>query len=1009
MKINITKYFPFILPLFFIVMDGVHLDGQGLQIPEFEITHYGAKDGMSSGEKRQIVQDSFGNIWVGSSAGIDRYNGQSFKIYTGDLLDSTTFLDNEIKGLTVTPDGRVWMTSNEGLFVYDVSTDKFIKKSQAIPLPHCSKIPCLNGLLYVNGKLYCGSYLGLYIYDIESNIWEYIDPKPEIEWERFHFSKKAVRKIFRDKYDEDIIYLNGFGFLFKYSISLHKIIKSIILNDKAGRAQMAKDFLQVDTTVLWIPTYGGGLLQLDISKERLLYQFLPNGINIEKVVFAVNYGALKLENGMFLLVFGDRTPIIFDPISKEWAYYKPDELKKQYQSVMRDHDGNIWMAGFNGLTKLSKPIFDRYPLPIKNDFYVLSTKLSKNKKHIFVTSVAPRVSLHHVDNNMHIGPSIWEEPTWDRFYNRDNDILYYRKDSFLEGCDATQGRVTKQFKLERGNEFESLMFHKGNMLVLYQDEIVHYDKEGVLINTIDVFDCLNKKKMSSTCGNVINVANDSILFLYNCSNVFRINYLKGIIRTIPLPNDRMFVKHVFEANNALWVVNKNVTLLKMVWDENQSKYSYKYIFKKDKRTNVGVSHLDSLGQLWICNYNGIKGIDTKTDNVIYNIDGRYGFQYLDAFINETKNYLWVSTHQELLRIPKNIRSFGIGEFSINSVALNGEKTVADSTIKLSYLENNLVIDWNIPYLGSYDAINSYYKVEGLDKEWRYTGTQTKAFLPNLPPGKYAFRVKATADNSSKSKTLLKFDISPPWWKTKWFYALSTVLGLLTLYFIYKRRVASLTKTAHLEKKMAQLEIKALRAQLNPHFIFNCLNSIKALIQKDEKKMAIEYLIVFAVMIRNVLDLSDQYAIALQDELDFSNEYIRMEKLRFGNKFHYSIDVDPALDTSFIEVPPMILQPHIENALWHGIMPLEDKKGILTIMVKDNSDHILIIIDDNGIGRKKSGILNKKNKAYKHNSKGTSLSVDRIKLSTLVREQNIQIDIIDKENNSGTTVNIKLHK
>ena len=164
------------------------------------------------------------------------------------------------------------------------------------------------------------------------------------------------------------------------------------------------------------------------------------------------------------------------------------------------------------------------------------------------------------------------------------------------------------------------------------------------------------------------------------------------------------------------------------------------------------------------------------------------------------------------------------------------------------------------------------------------------------------------------------------------------------------------------------------------------------------------------MIRNVLDLSDKQEVTLSEEIEFSEQYLKMEKLRFVDRFDYSIEIEDGIELDLISVPPMILQPHLENSLWHGIMPLLDRKGILTLSVYRENNDILISIEDNGIGRKASEKINDENKDYKHNAKGSSMSIDRIKLNSLIRQNDIKVSILDKVNNElseGTEIKIQI--
>jgi tetratricopeptide (TPR) repeat protein len=205
--------------------------------------------------------------------------------------------------------------------------------------------------------------------------------------------------------------------------------------------------------------------------------------------------------------------------------------------------------------------------------------------------------------------------------------------------------------------------------------------------------------------------------------------------------------------------------------------------------------------------------------------------------------------------------------------------------------------------------------------------------------------------------------------------------------------------AYHEKELLQLEAKALRAQMNPHFIFNCMNSIKALIQQKEEEKAIIYLTTFSKLIRTIFQNSDKKEISLFDEIETCMLYTQLESMRFGNKLSYNFCIDKVIDLKSVMIPALIMQPFIENAIWHGIMPKE-AGGNLTVTLKRENEVIQCIIDDDGIGREIS--MRNKFKKYPttHQSKGMYLTQTRIDLDNLLNYRNASIKIIDKKNIEG---------
>lgn len=198
---------------------------------------------------------------------------------------------------------------------------------------------------------------------------------------------------------------------------------------------------------------------------------------------------------------------------------------------------------------------------------------------------------------------------------------------------------------------------------------------------------------------------------------------------------------------------------------------------------------------------------------------------------------------------------------------------------------------------------------------------------------------------------------------------------------------------HIKQKQAEIEMKALRAQMNPHFIFNSLNSINKYILKSDHITASRYLTRFAKLIRLILDNSDSKEVALSDELEALNLYIEMESMRFTNKFSYSIVVDENVSTDTLQVPPLIIQPYVENAIWHGLLHKVSDGKLLISVKKTNENMLQCIIEDNGVGRNKAMELKSKS-ANSNKSLGMKLIEERINILNQNTSLNGRIEIID---------------
>jgi LytS/YehU family sensor histidine kinase len=301
-----------------------------------------------------------------------------------------------------------------------------------------------------------------------------------------------------------------------------------------------------------------------------------------------------------------------------------------------------------------------------------------------------------------------------------------------------------------------------------------------------------------------------------------------------------------------------------------------------------------------------------------------------------------------------------------------------------------------------------YRLEGQKTDWTYTGTTREALFGDLKAGDYKFEVQARYPWQAWSSTAgtYAFKVKEAYWRTWWFWFLfAFVISGIT--FIWARdRWQRREKRLRLENDLLDMERKALRLQMNPHFIFNALDSISSFIFKKDPKMAVRYLNNFAKLMRLTLESSMEHIHPVETEVSILKNYLELEKLRFNAKFDYEIVVDEDLDYD-IGLPPMLVQPHVENAILHGLKP-KDGPGFIHISFKLDGEYLCCTIDDDGIGREKAKDLPGK-KA--HRSMATQINKDRIDLLKRSLDEDIYLNIIDKHNQqgeaTGTTVIIRL--
>jgi anti-sigma regulatory factor (Ser/Thr protein kinase) len=332
---------------------------------------------------------------------------------------------------------------------------------------------------------------------------------------------------------------------------------------------------------------------------------------------------------------------------------------------------------------------------------------------------------------------------------------------------------------------------------------------------------------------------------------------------------------------------------------------------------------------------------------------------------------------------------------ITRVSVNNIDTAILSSYTLPFSKNNLRIEFSAVDLTGFNPLFEY-SINGQD--WIRAENNVLS-LQNQPPDNYTIRIRSLKRNGTPSSEVatINFRIKTPFWKSSWFWGGLAVAGFaLTLFLLQKRnrqRQKKAIEKITTEKKLAELEMQALKAQINPHFVFNCLNSIKGFIYEKDYLQADKYLDKFSELLRSTMDNADAAIISLEEETKYLDTYLQLEKLRFGDKFKYSIHTEPGIDKTKAFVPAMLLQPYVENAIRHGVRFLENNKGIITITAKMEQDVLICEIDDNGIGREKAQQL-KSETHIEYQSRGMQLSKRRAEL------YNIQQEVIDKKDESG---------
>ena len=347
---------------------------------------------------------------------------------------------------------------------------------------------------------------------------------------------------------------------------------------------------------------------------------------------------------------------------------------------------------------------------------------------------------------------------------------------------------------------------------------------------------------------------------------------------------------------------------------------------------------------------------------------------------------------------------------ISGLKIMGRDTLVMDQYELAYDQNFIKINYVGFAYNNPEALQYKYKLVGINKNWVYTNS-TFADYTTLPPGDYRFVVKAMNKNGywSEVPAVIRVIINKPYWKMWWFMAVTTSLGGLALsliVFLWVRRVKKREEVkTEINKKIGDMELKALRAQMNPHFIFNIMSSIQHYITNNNTEAALKYLSKFAKLMRSIMDNSRQSVILIKDELSALELYLELESMRFKNKFTYEINVDESVDVNYDEIPAMLIQPYVENAILHGIGNKEGK-GHLSISLAKQNEMVVCKVEDDGIGRKKAMSI-RDGKKSTHKSMGMEITRERLELLNITRDSNLSVNVMDLEDDNGVSTGTRV--
>ncbi|NQZ38205.1 MAG: histidine kinase [Crocinitomicaceae bacterium] len=421
--------------------------------------------------------------------------------------------------------------------------------------------------------------------------------------------------------------------------------------------------------------------------------------------------------------------------------------------------------------------------------------------------------------------------------------------------------------------------------------------------------------------------------------------------------------------------------------------------------------------LYILGSRGMQIFDLETRRINYLgiAEGVLTADVTDFTLSDDKLWLLEQHNFYSIDISKTREQKLISKLYIDSIIVNGHVIDGKSQVQFNYNENKFSFYFDYRNIESKSETTIQYTLDGFYDEWKnLESTENVIEFQSLPVGNYTFKIKASYRNQETEVFEYSFSILPPYWRTWWFYCLiAFTIGLTVLlltryrYRLIQKKNREILEKQQLKTSLLDSELKALRSQMNPHFIFNSLNSIQGLILEQKTDASYDYIVLFANLVRSTLNYSNKDFISIQNEIEFLETYLKLEKLRFGDDFSFEISYEGDNELS---VPSLIVQPFIENALLHGLM---HKRGGKKISITfEFTDQLKCIIIDNGVGRQKAEEIQIR-QGREHESFALDAIKNRLEILSIKNGVDAYFNTIDLFENgipSGTRIEVVIpHK
>lgn len=998
------------------------LGAQTTGYQSLKFRNFSMGEGLSMSTILSVVQTQDGYIWFATPDKLNRFDGYSFKTFKHEPGNIKSLSNNFVTALLALPNGELLVATNSDFVdIYNPISQEFRKIrlfSEAHPMQEVRGFSLLDSqqvLVYtmgaglcqislVNGKVqwldlqyqnepiqyvhcvlkkepqvvYLGTDRGLFAWNFRKNLLFYDSTIGDM-------SISALAKINQTLY----VGSSNNGLFCLQPESRNGPQKQVVVGEESF---MHINFLLADSkNRLWVGSTFDGLMLIDTQGNQSVFRknLADNFSLINNTVY------VGLEDREANIWFGTISGVsAYVPLNQQFKFYRPTPdlqgslSNKQIYPIYQDLQGNIWIGTLEGGLNLYHPNTQTFTVFNRN-----------NSKGLLSNSI--RCIHQDAKKRYWIG-------TGDRGLFR----FYPDKKEFVAVRDE-QGKllVTSPIRTLFYDAFDWLWIGSAEGILAYHPET------GKVLRNIPFKDnaapspqVIYEIKQANKSTELWVASFGQGLFLLDAQKKHYIRQYQTEERK-PFTLQNNYILSVQKRGNdtlLLGTFGGGIQILQI------SSGRFSSFTESSGLPNDAVYGLlvDPKGKWWVSTNKGLAMIDPRNQQVV-KYDKMEQVQSLEfneaAYLSDNKGLFYFGGIEGLnVFNPLEIKSSKVPPLVHLTKVTVFDKTLMlnnQSKIVLPHNRNFLGFEFTGIHLQNPDKLRYRYKLEGVDEDWVDAGNRRFVQYTALRFGSYTFRVQAFTDEglNSANEIIQLIEILPPFWLTWWFISLIVVLSMLLLYMIYKLRTGTIRKAYQV--KLTELELKALRSQMNPHFIFNSINSIQYYILNQKPDVAYSYLAKFSSLMRKILQNSRVNYSSLTEEIESLKLYVELENIRLEGEIDFTLTLHGDFNTESLLIPTMILQPFVENSIVHGLLNKKGEKKLIVSIRKEVS-HLYCEIEDNGIGREQAKKLNEK-RTKKHESTAMLAIGERLELLNKDKEKKLSIHIVDLKDNQGMPLGTKV--